>query len=289
MVNPENQNNYPKYEQHVSSFLLVAELFVLRKNPSKYFFIDETLWHEPVYAAKNENTLIINNFLASLDNFLAGLHQLTRRPPSSPPPPAVRHPDTNSGGGGDDSSWLTHTYGTLFYTESTSDQPSQCSSVFFFRRETFTTHPWTIRKKTPVKRKVTREQFRPKKWAWKQAWTISPILTREKKRWAWTFSKRHPWTPIKTRKVSRAAFFAKLIKKRPAEVLKFCRKNQFNRLKIVFKFYQYHHNPFSRSVIKKFPKTAVQEGLFYIWKFLSSRGPKPFSVVSFYFELDFIP
>ena len=124
MVNPENQNNYPKYEQHVSSFLLVAELFVLRKNPSKYFFIDETLWHEPVYAAKNENTLIINNFLASLDNFLAGLHQLTRRPPSSPPPPAVRHPDTNSGGGGDDSSWLTHIYGTLFYTESTSDQPS---------------------------------------------------------------------------------------------------------------------------------------------------------------------
>ena len=62
-----------------------------------------------------------------------------------------------------------------------SEGASVPASVYFFPRETFTTRPWSIRKKAPVKRKVTRDQLRQKNRAWKWAWSKTPILTREKK------------------------------------------------------------------------------------------------------------
>ena len=76
-----------------------------------------------------------------------------------------------------------------------SEGASVPASVYFFPRETFTTRPWSIRKKAPVKRKVTRDQLRQKNRAWKWAWSKTPILTREKKTGRDQFLKRHPWTP----------------------------------------------------------------------------------------------
>ena len=83
-----------------------------------------------------------------------------------------------------------------------------------------------------------------------------------------------------------------ILKKRPAEVVKLCRKNQFNKPKIVFISTISLHSPFEVDH-KNIPETHPLGGTFFTYKSLYPRevqNPSRFSSsVFFYFELDFMP
>ena len=156
--------------------------------------------------------------------------------------------------------------------------------VFFFPRETITTHTWTIHEKAHVKRKVTREQFRQKNWAWKQAWTISSILTREKKIRAWTISSSWNFALKKKKGPYSKKLHVKLFSAREQcfRNIEFPRKVHVRIFKCTWTFSKFLPVKFFFCPWTFLQKTPVKENLtrehFQNWKFhvclLVSRGKK---------------